>query len=144
MSLTTMMFILPAMSRSKKHAIVWYVIVAVCVFPLLGAHVHAFNPHHVASPHPLEPGLHSHQYASHDGIDINVAQNTDDYAVDLGGESVLQQVLKILQHAVLLAWLPVALAVLRFRYPSASLAPIVPRPPRLRQCQPRAPPVIHP
>lgn len=118
----------------------WYLILAVCVFPLLGAHVHAFDTHHVSSPHPLDADLHSHQHSTHDSFDAVGDLNSDDAVVDLGGESVAQQVLIILQLAVLLTFLPIAGAALRFSCPSTYPAPLRLRPPIHRQCQPRAPP----
>lgn len=129
-------------NRFQKHSIAWYLILAVCVFPLLGAHVHAFDPHHGSSPHPWDQGLHSHQHADHDSIDRAAAPNNDDTVVELGGESLLQQVIKIFQYAVLFAFLPAALTARRFSYPSNYVAPVWLRPPSRSPCQPRAPPAV--
>lgn len=126
--------------RSAKVHIAWYLILAVCAFPLLGAHLHAVESHHAAGPHPLDPELHFHSYSHHESIDTVAAPAGDDLVVELEGESLLQQILKIFQQGVFLALLPLAGTALRPKFPSTYTAPFRPRPPTLYQRQPRAPP----
>lgn len=128
--------------RFGKRSIAWYLIAAVCVFPLLGAHVHAFNPHHASAPHPFDQELHSHQYAAHDTIDDAATPSHDDIVVELDGESVLQQVLKIFQYVALFALLLVVWSTKRITHFSRYVVPLWLYAPSRRPCQPRAPPAI--
>lgn len=126
--------------RTGRRFIAWYLIVAVCVLPLLGAHVHAFNPHHASGPHPFDPELHSHQYTAHESIDDIATPGHDDIVVELNGESVLQQVMKIFQYVVLFLLLIVAWKARRIIDVARYIIPIWLHSPALHPCQPRAPP----
>lgn len=128
--------------RSARVHIAWYLMLAVCAFPLLGAHLHAVESHHADGPHPWDPGLHFHSYSHHESIDSHAAPAGDDLVVELDGESVLQQVLKIFQQGVLLALLPIAGAALQFSFPAMYFVLLRHRPPTLSQGRPRAPPAL--
>lgn len=128
-------------NRFKRQCLAWYLVLAVCVFPLLGAHLHTADTHHTEGLHPFDQSLHSHVYAHHESIDVAVAPSTDDSAVDLEGESLQQQLIKVLQQAALVAFLlPIGAASGVFVLPR-NFVPWRLRPPNIRQRLSRAPPL---